>query len=122
MFLNFNNYPQYNWETTLKFIKPKMLEKHFGFYFMIFTFKKYFVFFYILLYLKKLIFFDFHNFTGLSGAYNVAIVKTVPNKEKVCPQFLFHYFNICFLTSKFILSFLHSNFSYLFLLQDIFPL
>lgn len=31
--------------------------------------------------------------TGLSGAYNVAIVKTVPNKEKVCPQFLFHYFN-----------------------------
>lgn len=31
--------------------------------------------------------------TGLSGAYNVAIVKTIPDKNKIYPRYLFHYFN-----------------------------
>lgn len=31
--------------------------------------------------------------TGLSGAYNVAIVKTIPDKNKIYTRYLFHYFN-----------------------------
>lgn len=31
--------------------------------------------------------------TGLSGAYNVAIIKTIPDTSKVSRRFLFHYLN-----------------------------
>ena len=31
--------------------------------------------------------------TGLSGAYNVAIVKTIPDKNKIDTRYLFYYFN-----------------------------
>ena len=41
--------------------------------------------------------------TGLSGAYNVAIVKTIPDTSKLSKRFLYHYLNAPYF-QKFILS------------------